>query len=153
MLEALNGESYTALHSIPVVHWNQSMIVNLNTTIVPERLTIKPSVFLETLSPKLSNKTYQNEIPIPSSFHTKSPFSTQSYPRSPINIQRRTYRNDVFVGLRNFRPSQRQYLPKENTFNQDHHLEFYEGSQYVGTEGFTDPIRNETDFTVISQTT
>lgn len=152
MFETFYGESYSSLQSSPVIHWNQSIVVGATTSVIPEKQTIKPSVFPEVSTPKVLNASYHNEIPTPSSLHSESHFNNQSYPRSPVNKQRRTTGNDVFQRFKNFRSSQR-FLPKENTFDQDYRLEFYEGSRYVGTEGFTDSIRNVTDFTIISQTT
>ena len=42
--------------------------------------------------------------------------------------------------------------PKEGYFKQDYSLLFYKGSTFIGTHGFNETVKNETDFTIISQT-
>lgn len=42
--------------------------------------------------------------------------------------------------------------PREMDFEQQYDLEFYQGSNYVGTSGFPVEMNNQTEFTIISQT-
>ena len=71
------------------------------------------------------------------------------YPHSLINQENRTDYNDLLVHIRN---DKRMVGSKERTFEQKYRLEFYQGSSYVGESGFSDPVTNQTDITIISQT-
>ena len=81
--------------------------------------------------------------------YLKLDFSSSVYPRGPIKRQQRTSTNDVYIYT---------YDPKEMsskdeyTFQQQYSLELYEGSSLLTTKSFP-PSSNQTDFTIISQTT
>lgn len=66
-----------------------------------------------------------------------------------MNIERRTDYNDILVHVHN---EALTLKPNEGRVQQRHRLEFYEGSTYVGEKGFSEPEKNQTDITIITQT-
>ena len=71
------------------------------------------------------------------------------YKRGEVNHTPRNKANDVLSFVTgSVKPSH----PREMEFNQKYHLEFYQGSRFVGSSGFPGEVNNQTDFTIISQT-
>lgn len=66
-----------------------------------------------------------------------------------MNKEKRTDYNDILVHVRN---EALMLKPTEGRFEQKHRLEFYTGSTYVGEKGFPETEKNQTDITIITQT-
>lgn len=119
-----------------------------------KKSSFKPTHFVSNKRPVHSRKRtklalYRREITEDFS-HLNIPFNTTEYPRGEKNTSPRTPFNDVYHFIKNPRHTAH---PKEMRFTQKYRLEFYEGSQYVGESQFPGEVSNQTDFTIISQTT
>lgn len=89
--------------------------------------------------------SYQRE----ESYHYNLHFNSESYPRGNVNKERRTDYNDILVHVHN---EALTLKPDEGHVQQRYRLEFYEGSTYIGEKGFSEPEKNQTDITIITQT-
>lgn len=69
--------------------------------------------------------------------------------RGDVNQAPRTKNNDVLPYVTD---SIEPAHPREMEFKQEYVLEFYQGSKFVGSSGFPGEVNNQTDFTIISQT-
>ena len=89
--------------------------------------------------------SYQRE----DSYHYNLHLYSSSYPRGHLNTQKRTDYSDILVHIRN---DNLMLKPKEGYFEQEYRLEFFKGSQFVGASGFSEFEKNQTDITIITQT-
>ena len=118
------------------------------------RVYKKPASFRKSFrSPRSSkdakHKLYYNTFQQEEASHLNLVFNATVYPRGEINHTPRDPYNDILQNIRNKR---HMTSPKEGYFKQDYSLLFYKGSTFISTNGFNETVKNETDFTIISQT-
>ena len=118
------------------------------------RVYKKPASFRKSFrSPRSSkdakHKLYYNTFQQEEASHLNLVFNATVYPRGEINHTPRDPYNDILQNIRNKR---HMASSKEGYFKQTYSLLFYKGSTFIGTHGFNETVKNETDFTIISQT-
>ena len=81
--------------------------------------------------------------------HYNINYKTTIFERGKVNIEKRTDYNDIFTHIIN----NKMMDGEEGNINQKYRLEYFEGSTFIGSEGFPKKqTSNQFDITIISQT-